>query len=101
MADEPIAQPDSGLAEKPPAEHRDYLEIIKSDVEIDKKFIEGTGNPAKIIYYCKDCAKIIAPNRIGKKLSFKCDDCKGENVAFGTEQSIYNFYDIKTPEKSK
>ena len=91
MSEEPIG--------KPPAEHRDYLEIIKSDIEIDKKFIQDVGTPAKIIYFCKDCEKVITPKRIGKKLKFKCDECRGENVAFGTEQSIYNFFKIKTPEK--
>ncbi len=89
--DEPIG--------KPPAEHRDYVEIIKSDVEADKKFTKDTGSPVKIVYYCKDCEKLVAPKRIGKKLRFKCEECKGENVTFGTEQSIHNFYKIKTPEK--
>ena len=99
MAEEPVGQPNNGLTEKPSAEHRDYLEIIKSDIEIDKKFIENTGSPAKIVYFCKDCEKLVSPKRIGKKLKFKCDNCKGENVAFGTEQSIHNFFKIKTPEK--
>ena len=93
MTDEPI--------EKPEEEDRDYVEIIKSDIEIDKKFIDETGTPAKIIYFCKDCEKLVTPKRIGKKLRFKCDECKGENVAFGTEESIHNFFKIKTPEKTK
>jgi hypothetical protein len=101
MADEPNVQSGNVLAGQPPEEHRGYLEIIKDDIEIGKEFTEGTGSPAKIIYYCKNCEKLIAPNRIGKKLSFKCEECKSENVAFGTEQSIYSFYNIKTPEKTK
>lgn len=91
MTDEPVG--------KTPEEHKDYLEIIKSDIKIDKKFIEDTGSPAKIIYFCKDCEKLVTPKRIGKKLRFKCDECKNENVAFGTEESIHNFFKIKTSKK--
>ncbi|MBI5412306.1 hypothetical protein HZA43_04000 [Candidatus Peregrinibacteria bacterium] len=50
---------------------------------------------AKILYYCRDCKKAIAPVRIGNKFQFKCGDCKNKSVAFGTEKSIHNFYDIE------
>ncbi len=80
---------------KPGETDKEYVDIIKSDVETDAKYIKDTGEPAKIIYYCRDCEKIIKPKRIGKKLRFTCDECKGNNVAFGSEQSIANFYRIK------
>ena len=84
---------------KPVPTDKEYVDIIKSDVDVDKKFVKDTGIPAKIVYYCRDCEKLITPKRIGKKLRFSCSECKGENVAFGSEQSIMNFYHIKDLEK--
>ena len=77
-----------------------YTEIIKSNVELDKKFIEDDGQPVKIVYYCKQCKSPVSPKRIGKKLSFKCATCE-ENVSFGTEESVHNYYNVKTVPKQK
>ena len=78
--------------------NKEYVDIIKSNVEIDKKYIEETGMPAKIIYFCQDCKKLIKPKRISKKFKFSCTDCKGLNVSFGSEKSIANYYKIPQPE---
>ena len=78
----------------------DYLEIIQSKTEVDPDFIGETGKPAKIIYYCKDCETLIAPKRIGKKIQFSCPECKGKNVAFGTEVAIANYYSIPEGKKT-
>ena len=85
---------------QPQAPHRDFIEIIKSETNSEKIFTEETGVPAKIVYYCQDCEKLAIPKRIGKKLKFKCDVCGKENVAFGTEKSIYSHYDIRKPEET-
>ena len=74
---------------------KEYVDIIKSDVEIDKAFIESEGQPAKIVYYCRECKKQVSPKRIGKKLSFKCTECDKGPISFGTEESIKNFYNVK------
>lgn len=79
---------------EPVAPDADYVQIIKSEVEVDKQFIEADGVPAKIVYYCKVCKSPVTPERIGKKLSFKCTVCNRE-VSFGTETSIHNYYNIK------
>jgi predicted methyltransferase len=71
---------------------KQYIDIIHSDIKVDKKYIEETGLPAKIVYYCRDCEKAVKPKRIGKKFEFSCADCKGNNVSFGSEQSIMNYY---------
>jgi hypothetical protein len=73
---------------------KSYVDIIQSQTAVDKKFIDETGQPAKIVYYCRECKKTVAPKRIGKKLSFKCGECDRE-VVFGTETSINNYYNIK------
>lgn len=73
---------------------KEYVEIIKSDIEADKKYIEGEGEPTKIIYYCRDCKNPVTPKRIEKRLSFTCATC-GKNVSFGTEGSIHNYYNVK------
>jgi hypothetical protein len=71
---------------------KEYVEIILSKGEKKKEFIEDAGLPAKIIYFCKDCEKVVKPKRIGKKFEFSCLECKGNNVAFGSETSIMNYY---------
>jgi hypothetical protein len=55
----------------------------------------------KVLYFCKDCQKIVTVTPVGKKFVYKCDICKTKNVAFGTEKSIRNFYHIKDVEPSK
>jgi len=74
---------------------KEYTEIIKSNVNIDREFIEPDGKPAKIAYYCRQCKAPAKPKRIGKKLSFKCSECDYGPVSFGTEESIKNFYKVK------
>lgn len=54
---------------------------------------------APIVFYCKDCEKIVATHRIGKKYLYKCAVCGTKNVAFGTEKSIKSFFRIKEEEK--
>ena len=49
----------------------------------------------QIIYYCKDCDKIVDAQRIGRKYVFRCPICRTKNVAFGTEKSIKNFFHIE------
>ncbi len=48
---------------------------------------------SKIIYFCKDCKKIVdvIPRR---SMKFRCKECKSINIAFGTERSIRNYYKI-------
>ena len=77
---------------EPKPTNKKYVDIVRSDIEKDKKFLEDTGLPAKIIYFCRDCNKIVAPKRVGKKFKFSCTECKGDNVSFGTEKSILNYY---------
>ena len=74
---------------------KEYVDIIKSNVEIDKKYLEDTGLPSKIIYFCRDCKKMTKPKRVGKKFQFSCTECKGKNVSFGSEKSIDNYYKLK------
>ncbi len=73
---------------------KEYVEIIRSDITADPKYIEKEGEPTKIVYYCRECKGPTKPQRIGKKLSFKCAEC-GRNVSFGTEESIHNYYKVK------
>lgn len=72
-----------------------YVDIIDSNVIIDREFVSESGKPAKIAYYCRDCKKAVTPKRVGKKLSFKCGECDREFIAFGTENSINSYYNVK------
>ncbi|MFH0837783.1 MAG: hypothetical protein V1880_00770 [Patescibacteria group bacterium] len=74
---------------------KEYVDIIRFNMEAGSAFTEDSGQPAKIVYYCRECKKIVAPKRIGKKLSFKCGECDKEEVSFGTEKSITSYYNIK------
>jgi len=48
-----------------------------------------------IVFYCKDCKQIVKVEKIGNTYLYKCHECKGENVVFGTKKSIQNFYHLK------
>lgn len=48
-----------------------------------------------IIFYCKDCEKIVDTERFGKKYVYKCKKCGTKNVAFGTKKSIYSFFHVQ------
>ncbi|MBU0706008.1 hypothetical protein KJ657_01895 [Patescibacteria group bacterium] len=74
---------------------KEYVDIIRFNMETGGAFTKDTGQPAKIVYYCRECKKIVTPKRIGKKLSFRCSECDKEEVSFGTEKSITSHYNIK------
>lgn len=50
---------------------------------------------ANLVYFCKDCKKIVDTVPVGKKFVYTCKICKTKNVAFGTEKSIKKFYHVK------
>ena len=56
--------------------------------------------PAPMVFFCKDCQKIVETTTFGKKFVYKCNVCGTKNVAFGTEKSIRNFYHIKDPNQT-
>jgi hypothetical protein len=61
-------------------------------------FPPTTGNNPKgmgMIFYCKDCEKIVDVIPVGRKFVYKCAICKTKNVAFGTEKSIRNFFHVE------
>ena len=49
----------------------------------------------KVVFFCKDCEKIVACIKIGGKYVYKCPLCHTKNVAFGTEKSIRSFFRVK------
>lgn len=53
--------------------------------------LKGTG----LVFYCKDCEKIVDVIPVGRKFVYKCNICKTKNVAFGTEKSIRNFFHVE------
>jgi predicted methyltransferase len=62
-------------------------------VEI-KEGQETSEADAAILFYCRDCKDFREVLKHQKKLSFACKVCKGKNIAFGTKQSLKNFYRI-------
>ena len=64
---------------------------------------ENKDTSGPVIFYCKDCEKIVDTNRCGRKYVYKCKKCGTKNVAFGTEKSIFSFFRLeeKKPEKAE
>lgn len=52
-----------------------------------------------IVFYCKDCGKIVEAAKVGKRYVYSCNVCGTKNVAFGTEKSIKSFFRIKEEKK--
>jgi Zn finger protein HypA/HybF involved in hydrogenase expression len=55
---------------------------------------EGDFTFSPVAYYCKDCRRFVAVTE-KRKLKYRCNECKGINVAFGTERSLKNYYKVK------
>lgn len=50
--------------------------------------------PAKLLFFCKPCKKVIVAKQTKKKFVFACPTCNKTDVAFGTEISVKNFYHL-------
>lgn len=48
-----------------------------------------------IVFFCKDCQKMVDTIPVGRKFVYRCKICGTKNVAFGTEKSLKSFYHIK------
>ncbi len=55
----------------------------------------------ELIFYCKDCRKVVETQAVGRKFVYRCQVCQTKNVAFGSLKSIKNFYRIKEGEMSQ
>lgn len=49
---------------------------------------------APIVFYCKDCKKVVDAVRKGNKYEYSCPECKSDRVSFGTRQAIGDFFQI-------
>jgi len=63
--------------------------MIPGKIYVDNKL------PVDLVFYCKDCRKIVETTPVGRKFVYTCNICKTKNVAFGTLKSIKNFYRVK------
>lgn len=52
--------------------------------------------PAKLVFFCKKCEELVDAKQTKKKFTFRCPKCGKNEVAFGTEESIKNYYRIKS-----
>lgn len=57
----------------------------------------------RIVFYCKDCQRIVDANKLPTRYVYRCGPCGTKNVAFGTEKSIRSYYHVKdeAPEPAK
>lgn len=49
--------------------------------------------PPFLVFYCKECEKLVDAKQIGHKHNYRCPVCDAL-VSFGTEKSIKNFYHL-------
>jgi hypothetical protein len=47
-----------------------------------------------IVFYCKDCRKIVDAKRKGDKYEYICEVCGSERVCFGTDKAISDFFQV-------
>ncbi len=45
-----------------------------------------------VVFYCKDCERIVTARQVGRRFVYSCDICRTKNVAFGTEKSIRSYF---------
>ncbi|MEK7544825.1 MAG: hypothetical protein AAB551_01720 [Patescibacteria group bacterium] len=48
-----------------------------------------------VVFYCKDCERIVDVDRAGRKYVYMCKICHTKNVAFGTEKSIRGYFHVE------
>lgn len=48
--------------------------------------------PAPLAFFCKKCKKIVAALQTRRKFQFRCPECQKQSIAFGTTESIKNYY---------
>lgn len=59
----------------------------------DKKKEEFSQERGEIVFYCRDCQKVVVPKQLHPtKHVYECPDCKGRRIAQGTESSVKEFY---------
>lgn len=83
--------------EPPPLPEEAIEQAVKSDILADiKSNLDPEKTPEPLIFFCKDCNKIIQkPKRIPRqRFTFICPECNEKSVAWGTKKSIYNFFHI-------
>jgi DNA replicative helicase MCM subunit Mcm2 (Cdc46/Mcm family) len=56
---------------------------------------ESKSNTGNVVFYCKDCEKIVDTNKVGSKYVYTCKLCGTKNVAFGTKKSIFSFFHVQ------
>lgn len=65
------------------------MEIVRNESDVSQSKAQ-----VRIVFYCKDCEKIVEGVKVGRKYVYRCPVCKTKNVAFGTEKSIRSFYHV-------
>jgi hypothetical protein len=60
-----------------------------------------TGLPSGIVFFCKDCHKLVKVHRVGRRFVYTCAECGTKNVAFGTDKSIRSFFHVKDEEEEE
>ena len=97
-----VGAPEDKNPGEPTKTDKPYVDIIRSDInDLDPAYYSETGKPTTIYFYSPEHKKLIRKiKRVGKKMEFVSDeeDTKGAPLAFGTKNSLMNYY--KIPEEA-
>ncbi|MBI5755160.1 hypothetical protein HZA41_03005 [Candidatus Peregrinibacteria bacterium] len=55
----------------------------------------STDTESSVVYFCKDCQKMVNAKKEPRRYVYTCDICGTKNVAFGTKKSIQHFYHLE------
>lgn len=81
---------DNDQKEKRRFEEVDLMEIVAVPQDPLTPVSDENLNP--IVFWCKDCREFVEVEKHPTKIEFKCKQCKGTNVPYGTKRSMENFY---------
>lgn len=71
------------------------MRILPKSFKVDNNLKEP------IVFYCKDCEKIVDGRPFGRKFVYKCALCGTKNVAFGTKKAIKNYYKFEDEDENE
>jgi len=70
-----------------------YNDLINIPSFGKKKETEFADDRGEVKFYCKDCRKIVEVTRLHpQKYDYECNECKGKDIAIGTDASIHEVY---------
>jgi len=62
--------------------------------EIKPKKADLDASP--VVFFCRDCRKLVPAKKAEKKLKFSCEICGGKKIVFGTKRALENHFHLNS-----